>query len=236
MILKKLGIEKKDLLIPASILVGAVFIAFGIFLSSGKSFSNGDKVAIAKNDQQNTQQNTGNVKVDKRDNAATIGKGKVQVIEFSDFQCPYCKQFYTEVFGQLKTKYIDTNKITFTFRNFPLPFHQNAEKAAEAGECANRQGKFWQYHDTLFEKANGDGTGLEIASLKKYASDLGLDTNKFNSCLDNGEAADVVKKDTSDGTKAGVSGTPTIVIDGKLLVGAMPYANFEQEIEAALKK
>jgi protein-disulfide isomerase len=197
---------------------------------------------VAVQDQNGQNQNNAqaapntNVKIASRGDAPTIGSGKVQIVEFSDFQCPYCKQFFSDDFNQIKTNYIDTGKVTFTFRHFPLPFHQNAQKAAEAAECANRQGQFWPYHEILFTKANGDGTGLEISSLKQYASDLGLNTAKFNSCLDNGEATDTVKKDAAEGAKDGVNGTPTIFVDGKMIVGAEPYANFAQEIDAALKK
>jgi protein-disulfide isomerase len=185
------------------------------------------------------------IKVPDRADAPLIGNknAKVTLYEFSDFQCPYCKKFFDETFGQIKTKYIDTGKVKLVFRNYPLPFHQNAQKAAEAGECANRQGKFREYHDLLFKNSQADGTGLAAADLKKYADSLGLNNgtlgfgkNKFNTCLDNNEAADAVKKDMTDAGTIGVSGTPSFVINGNKIIGAQPFANFEQAIESALKK
>lgn len=184
------------------------------------------------------------VKVTDRSDAPVIGNknAKVTLYEFSDFQCPFCKRFFDETYGQIKTKYIDTGKVKMVFRHYPLSFHQNAQKAAEAGECANRQGKFKEYHDVLFKNSQGDGTGLAIADLKKYADSLGLNSgtlgfgkNKFNTCLDNSETAEVVKKDMADAAAIGVSGTPSFVLNGTKIVGAQPYASFEQAIEAALK-
>ena len=115
---------------------------------------------------------------------------KVTVEEFGDFQCPYCKQFYQDTFGKIKSTYIDTGKIKYVFRYFPLTqIHVNAQISAEAAECANQQGKFWDYHNLLYTNGQADGTGLDKASLEKYATSLGLNNgtlgfgkNKFNQC------------------------------------------------------
>jgi protein-disulfide isomerase len=230
---EKYGIAKKDLLIPSSILIGALLVSASIFLSSG-----GSLIARAKSVIAETGDNlapSGEVKLTERKDAPTEGKGKVEIVEFSDFQCPFCKRFFDETYSQLKSKYIDTGKVKLTFRHYPLPFHQNAQKSAEAAECANNQGKFFPYHDVLFTKGQGDGTGLAIADLKQYASDLGLNTGKFNSCLDNGDTAEIVKKDFEAGGKSGVSGTPTFFINGEKIVGAQPFSAFETAIEKALK-
>jgi protein-disulfide isomerase len=243
MIFKKYGIDEKDLLTPISILIGAILISASICWSSGKMpwLGNGSVAVRTQNGQNAGPVAAGNnndqvVKITERRDAPSVGSGKVEIVEFSDFQCPFCQQFFNNAYKDIKAKYVDTGKVKLTFRHYPLSFHQNAEKAAEAAECANRQGKFWQYHDVLFTKAQGDGTNLDITSLKKYAKDLNLDTNKFTTCLDNGETAEVIKKDIADAGKAGVTGTPTIFIDGKKIVGAQPFANFQQEIENALKK
>ncbi|RJQ18192.1 DsbA family protein [Candidatus Woesearchaeota archaeon] len=156
----------------------------------------------------------------------------VEIIEFSDFQCPFCGRFYSQSMGQIKEKYVDTGKVKIVFRDFPLGFHQFAQKSSEAAECADEQGKFWEYHDKLFESQDA----LDTASLKQYASELGLDTAKFNSCLDTGKYASEVSKDLSDGTAAGVSGTPSFFINGQKIVGAQPYSVFEAAIEAALNE
>jgi protein-disulfide isomerase len=156
---------------------------------------------------------------------------KVVVVEYSDFQCPFCKRAYPTV-KQLLSEY--GSKIKFYYKHFPLGFHQNAQKAGEAYECAAEQGKNWEYHDVLFEKGNGDGTGLNNADLKKYASDLQLDTAKFNSCLDSGKFASKVQADAAEGGANGVSGTPTFFINGQAVVGAQPYATIKSVVDAKL--
>ena len=156
----------------------------------------------------------------------------VTIVEFSDFQCPYCAKFYFETFGQVYEKYIKSGKVRFAYRHFPLSFHENAQKAAEASECAREQNKFWEYADKLFASQKSLGT----ESLKKYAADLGLDAKKFNECLDSGKAAPLVQADLSDGLEMGVSGTPAFLINEKLISGAQPFSAFENAIEQELNK
>ena len=152
---------------------------------------------------------------------------KVTIIEFSDFQCPYCEKGYTTM-KEVLANYPDDVKIVFM--NFPLSFHDNAQKAAEASECAFAQGKFEEYHNMLFENQGA----LSVDDLKQYAVDLGLDTNEFNTCLDDGEMTDEVESDTAIGSANGVTGTPAFFINGEKIVGARPYADFETAIEEAL--
>jgi len=156
---------------------------------------------------------------------------KVVVVEYSDFQCSFCKKAYPTV-KQLLSEYGD--KVKFYYKHFPLGFHQNAQKAGEAFECAVEQNKGWEYHDVLFEKGNGDGSGLNVADLKKYAADLKLDTAKFNSCLDSGKYASKVQSDMAEGSANGVSGTPTFFINGQAVVGAQPYASIKSVVDAKL--
>lgn len=155
----------------------------------------------------------------------------VTVISFTDFQCPYCARFVLQTFPQIKKNFIDTGKVKFVLRDFPLPFHEFSAKAHEAAECADDQSKFWEMHDLLF--SNQDK--LSITDLKGYAKSLGLDQTKFDSCLDSGKYTSEIQKDISDGAAAGVSGTPSFFINGQMLVGAQPYSAFEQAINAALK-
>lgn len=232
---EKYGIEKKDLLVPASVIVGAVLISISIFAVGG-SFS-GLKTTTGESGQNQvgTGGNGSKVKVAERKGSLSIGTGKVEIIEFSDFQCPYCQRFFNEAYKEIKTKYVDTGKVKITYRHYPLPFHQNAQKSAEAFECAGKQGQAFAYHDILFTKGQADGTGLNVADLKQYAKDLGLDQTKFNTCLDSGETAGIVKADLAEGQKIGVSGTPTFYIDGTPIVGALPFADFESIIKEALK-
>ena len=130
----------------------------------------------------------------------------VTVIEFSDFQCPFCERFYSQTLPLLEQNYISTGKVKLVYRDFPLSsIHPDAQKAAEAAECADEQGKFKEMHDKLFENQNS----LSTSSLKSYAAQLGLDAAKFNGCLDSGKYASEVQKDFNDGSAAGVSGTPS---------------------------
>ena len=159
----------------------------------------------------------------------------VTITEFADFQCPYCARFAQQTLPLILSDYSD--KVRFVFVNFPLTqIHQFAQKAAEAGECANAQGAFWQYHDLLFQNEGA----LDVNGLKSYAAQVGLDTNRFNGCLDSGEMAVAVQADVQTAQKAfqdaGITriGTPSFFINGKPMLGAYPYDVFKQAIDAAL--
>lgn len=156
----------------------------------------------------------------------------VTIIEFSDFQCPFCGKFFKETLPQLRKDYIETGKAKLVFRDFPLDFHQFAQKAAEAAECAHEQGKFWEMHDMIFDHQDA----LAVDDLKGYAKQAGLDTTKFGDCLDSGKYESEVKKDLADGSNVGVSGTPAFFINGMALTGAQPYEAFKQIIDAELAK
>lgn len=156
----------------------------------------------------------------------------VTIIEFSDFECPFCGRFFTQTLPQIEENYINDGKVRLVYRDFPLGFHPQAQKAAEAAECADEQGKFWEMHDKLFE----DGVSGGVGSFKQYAEDLGLDTAKFNDCLDSGAMASEVQNDMQDGQSAGVSGTPTFFINGQKVVGAQPFSAFENIIDSELLK
>lgn len=154
----------------------------------------------------------------------------VTIIEFSDFECPFCGRHFAHTYPQIIESYVDTGKVKYVFKNFPLSFHKKAQKAAEAAECAFDQGKFWEYHDTLFENQEE----LAISNLRFYAANLGLNTSEFDECLDSNKYKAEVKKDFEEGLELGVKGTPTFFINGKKLVGALPFYEFENAIEAAL--
>lgn len=158
----------------------------------------------------------------------------VTIVEFSDYQCPFCKRFHDDTFGQLKTKYIDTGKVKFVYRDFPLGFHVNAQKAAEAAECAGEQGKYYEMHEAIFAKSQADGTGIAPADLKVIAKSIGLDSSKFDKCLDSGAMSAEVQKDLRDGSSYGVQGTPAFFVNGQLISGAQPFSAFEQVIRAEL--
>jgi protein-disulfide isomerase len=154
----------------------------------------------------------------------------VTIVEWSDFECPFCTRFYTQTLGQIESEYIETGKVKFVYRDFPLGFHPNAQKAGEAAECAGEQGKYWEMHDKLFD----DGVEGGVASFKQYASDLGLNTADFNNCLDSGAQAQEVKDDMAAGSAAGIRGTPGFVINGEIISGAQPFSVFKAAIDKAL--
>jgi len=154
----------------------------------------------------------------------------VTIIEFGDFQCPYCGRFFSDTLPSIEQKYIQTGKVKMVYRDFPLSFHPEAQPAAEASECADEQGKFWEFHNKIFENQQSMGA----ASYKQWASEIGLNVNQFNSCVSSGKYKQEVQKDFADGSSYGVSGTPSFFINGRLVSGAQPYQVFEQAIEAAL--
>lgn len=173
---------------------------------------------------------------------------KVTVVEFSDYECPYCgasagthQGLIDRFLSQDPTwepavpglrKLAEDGIIKYVFRDFPLTsIHKDAQKAAEAGECADDQGKFWEYHDRLFESAK-----LDVASLKQHAADLGLDTASFDLCLDSGKYTAEVTKDLQDGSSAGVRGTPAYFVNGQLVSGAQSFKVLEQVINQELNK
>jgi protein-disulfide isomerase len=152
----------------------------------------------------------------------------VELIEFADFECPYCQSASPTVTRVLET-YGD--RIRFVYRNYPLASHPNAVPAAEAAQCANEQGKFWAYHDRLFSNPGH----LSVAELKQTAADLGLDPSRFNACVDSHKYQAVIEADTQAGNQAGVSGTPAFFINGRLLSGAQPFDAFKRLIDEELQ-
>jgi protein-disulfide isomerase len=154
-------------------------------------------------------------------------KAPVTIVEFSDYQCPFCKRGEDSV-----QKVFDTygDKVRIVFRNYPLPFHERARPAAEAANCANAQGKFWEYNKKLFANQGA----LADDNLKAYAKDLGLDTAKFDECYAKKQFAADIDKDLADGVTAGVNGTPAFFINGRSLSGAQPFEKFKELIDAEL--
>lgn len=154
---------------------------------------------------------------------------KVTIVEYSDFECPFCSRARKTVDAVMEA---NAGKVRLVFRHYPLPMHKNAPKAAEAAACADAQGKFYAMHDQLFDHA----TALDVENLKGYAKAVGLDEAKFNACLDTGEMAKVVKKDMESGEAVGVSSTPTFFINGREIAGALPQADFQKMIDEELGK
>jgi len=151
----------------------------------------------------------------------------IEMIEFSDFQCPFCQRANPVVEQVLKTY---GTKIKFVYRHYPLPNHPNARPAAEAAACAEVQGKFWEYHDILF----ANSSKLSDADLKAHAKTVGLDTGKFNTCFDNKQQKPGIDADIKDGESVGVTGTPAFFVNGRSIEGAQPFDAFKRVIDEEL--
>jgi len=175
--------------------------------------------------------------------AATRGNpaAKLVIVEFSDFQCPYCGRYSRETYTQLEREYVDTSKVRYVFRHFPLErLHPNAFKAAEAGECALQQGKFWEMHTRLF----ANQLALADADLLNHAKAVGLDAGAFQTCVVSAPVSARIRQDLDEGARAGITGTPTMFLgtlqkDGQVhvlrkVVGAVSYPSLKSTIDALL--
>jgi len=176
---------------------------------------------------------TGPVDIKLTDTDYVLGpkNAKVTVVEYSDFQCPYCGQFHDDAIVSMLKDYKD--KIKFVYRDFPLEqIHPFAKPAAIAAECGAEQGKFWQFHDALFAKQ----ASLSDATFQQIAKDVGVDMNKWNECLKSGRPDKVIDADTQGGIGYGVQGTPTTFVNGIEVSGAQPYAALKKVIDSELAK
>lgn len=207
------------LLFVISLFMGGISFPGG---GSGNAVNNGGNVAPSG-------QEAINARALIEDNDPVLGdpNAGISIIEFSDFQCPFCARAHTGALSDLKNSDVFKNgEVNLVYKHFPLnSIHPYAQKAGEAAECANRQGNFWEYHDTLFANQGA----LDTTSLKSYAVQIGLDTGEFNGCLDNGDASSEVSKETAQATAAGGKGTPYFVVvnndngESTCVSGAVPF-------------
>lgn len=159
----------------------------------------------------------------------------VTIVEFSDFECPFCGRFYSETLPSIISEYVDKGKVRFVYRDFPLSFHRNARAASLSAECAKEQGgdeSYFKFHNKIYENQ----ASLSVENLKAWAGELGLNTDKFNTCLDTEKYAEEIDKDFMDGQSYGVTGTPAFFINGRRISGAQPFAVFKQIIDEELAK
>lgn len=245
---------------PVAILIGSFIIAIAILFSGGiiKFKGSTTKSATAAQTAQAPAaqvpqagapaQPSGPVKVASAD-APVLGNksAPVTLIEFSDFECPFCKRSFDQLLPELKKNYIDTGKLKLVYRNLALSFHQNAHKEAQAALCARDQGgdsTFFKFHDAIFTKTTSNGTGLALDQLPVIAGNVGLNVSQFQSCLDSGKYKDYVDKDITYAAQVGANGTPTWfvgkstadgTIDGQIIVGAQPFSAFQPTIDNLLK-
>ena len=155
----------------------------------------------------------------------------VVMVEFSDFQCGYCRLFWRDTLPKIEERYIRTRKVRFVYRHMAIR-GDAAVLAAQAASCAHDQGKFWQYHDTLFSK--GSPLAFTSARLKRYATELRLDEKTFAACLDSRKHAERVEAETILGHALGANGTPAFLLNGQLAIGAYPFEAFQQGLDALL--
>ena len=233
----KIGVDKTSFvfgLVAGIAVISVVILLNQNFKSSGTvagEVVKNDVPAAAAPNQPSNPAPTANVKpLSKDDYVKGDPNAKVVLIEYSDFECPYCLR-HQETMQQIAAAY--GSQIAIAFRHFPLTsIHPQAQKAAEASECAAEQGKFWEMHDKIFE-ANAAGT-MSVAKWKELAGSLGLKTEQFNSCLDSGKYAAKISQEAGEGAAAGVQGTPATFINGQLVSGAVPYEQFKQMIDGSL--
>lgn len=241
---------------PIAIVIGSILISISILVSGGavkiKGFNSGTTGTAAVPTASTTptaaapaEPTSATVSMD---DDAVLGKADapVTIVEFSDYECPFCKRHYEQTYAQLKTNYIDTGKVKLVFRDLPLSFHDPlATKEAIAANCAREQGTdetYFKMHDALFEKTSSNGSGMTMDELYALATTVGIDQAAFKTCIDTDKYKDEVAKDLADAGAAGATGTPSFVIgksgsevSGKLIVGAQPYSAFQVEIDALLQ-
>lgn len=238
------------LILIGAFVIGSFYTRVKILESKIKLYESGGRVAgveapspsptnIPAN---NPEEIKGEVKLNDNDHINGSNKARILLVEYSDMECPYCKKFHPTA-----QQIVDSfpGKVAWVYRHLPLPFHANAQKEAEASECANELGSnaaFWKYINTLFQRTNSGGTGFPLQDLTPLAVEIGLDETKFETCLDSNKYAERVKNDVAEATSLGVNGTPgNILLDTqtgktKLMPGAYPFSDFQQAIEDLLSE
>ena len=159
----------------------------------------------------------------------------IWVIEVSDFQCPYCKQWHDETYKKVRDEYVSTGKVRLAFVNFPLAQHAHARPAAEAAMCAGAQGKFWEMHDVLFaSQENWEKLPSSAAYFESLARSTGVDLPRWRACVQSGKMRAWIQADHDRAEAAGAASTPSFIIGDKILVGAQPIENLRSAIDSAL--
>lgn len=226
------------LVIAASFLIGSLYTKVQ-YLEKGGSLPASQIQSAARAPSTPTQAGPVDVSADD-DPFLGDENAKVTMIEFIDFECPFCKRYWEQTHPKVVEEYVKKGLVKFVVRDFPLDFHRPAAvKEAIAAECAREQGGneiYFKYHDEIFTRTPSNGPGMPEGDYAQAAQKLGLDVSKFNSCLTSEKYKDEVLKDFEDGTKAGVGGTPTIFINGTPIVGAQPFESFKAAIDAELSK
>lgn len=256
-------VEKKNyinyglvgLLIVAAFLIGSLFTKVQLLEKGTSSAANNNKVGAVAGGGQQPSVAPGakvDIKVTNSDPSKGQANAKVTVVEFADFQCPFCGAFSGLSDRDVKSMqsrdatwqpaepniikdYVDSGKARFVWKDYPF-LGQESNWSGEAARCAQDQGKFWEYHDYLYSHQGGENQGaFSKDNLKKFAVTLGLNATDFNNCLDNGKHTKDLQDAVTYGQSVGVNGTPATFVNGVLISGAAPYSQFKTAIDAALK-
>lgn len=240
---------KRDLFLPISILVAAVMVGGAIVFmtlykdgsapaapAGGGNNGTGGNAAAASTTATAAQA----MALGPRDAILGNANAKVTLIEYGDYQCPYCGEFFIQTEPQIIQNYVNTGKVRFVFRDFAF-LGPESTAAAEAAQCAEDQNKLWAYHDALYgakmaDDANGgqeDDGFFSTAELVKLAQQVGLNTSTFTSCVNNNTDANTVAQEKGAASVAGVNSTPSFLINGTLITGAQPYAVFQSALDSA---
>jgi protein-disulfide isomerase len=242
--------KKRDLFLPISILAAAVMVGGAlVFMTLYKGGSaaapgaagngnNGNAAAAASTTVTAAQAMT----LGSRDAILGNANAKVTLVEYGDYQCPYCVQFFSQTQPQIIQNYVNTGKVRVVFRDFAF-LGAESTAAANAAQCAEDQNKLWLYHDALYAAKMGDDTngGSEddgfytTTEFLKLAQQVGLNMPTFTSCVDNNTDANVVAQEKGAAAAAGVNSTPSFIINGQMITGAQPYSVFQQALDSALQ-
>lgn len=252
------SVDLKNFATPLAIVVVGAMISLALFFGLRSSSSPAGEIAgtqevlpsqptVPQVPQEEPPPPTAKTTIDDDPILGNKETATVAIVEFSDYECPFCKRFADETLSQIKENYINAGKVVLVFRDLPLDFHNPAaEKEAIAAECAREQGgdrKYFEYHDKIFKTTAGNGLGIDINRLSELAEELALNGNKLKTCLEDERFKEEVKKDAADAAEAGIFGTPGFVIgkldkdgnvEGVIVEGAQPYSNFKEVIDAQL--
>ncbi len=228
----------KDYFLPASVLIAGVLISGAVIYNAGLKGAapSGNQPANISNPNPSPEVS---LKLNSEDVILGDAGAPVTVIEYGDFQCPFCGRFFSQTEPLLKENYVRTGKVRFVYRHFAFLGPESVE-SAKAAECAKDQGKFWQFHDALFSAEIQDGQerngNLNVSLFKSIAGQLKMNLDSFSVCLASNKYADKVQKDYQSGIAAGAQATPTIFINGQKVEGAVPFSNFKTIIDNLLTK
>lgn len=240
--------RKRDMFLPVSILVAAVMIGGALVFATiykggaaapaGGAGGNGNVVGAASS----TANPAAAMTLGPRDAILGNANAKVTLIEYGDYQCPYCGEFYSQTEPQIIQNYVNTGKVRMVFRDFAF-LGPESTAAAEAAQCAEDQNKLWPYHDALYsakvaDDANGgqeDDGFFSTAELLKLGQQVGLNMTTFTSCVENNTDANIVAQEKGAAAAVGIDSTPSFIINGTPIVGAQPYSVFQSALDAALK-